>query len=78
MILRQSTSYVLVYQLNSFIVYNIHLHAGNVNAFGAEKQDGQSAYHHHQGQNRPYRKIITYPHGTPQSHLRNTHIFSVG
>ena len=63
MILLQFTSYVLVCQLNNFIIYNTHLNAGYVNAFGPEKQDGYTAcHHHHKGQNRPHHKTITYPH----------------
>ena len=65
MILRQFTSYVLVCQLNIFKIYNTHLYTRYICAFGPEKQDGKSAYHHHQGQNRPHHKTITYPHGPP-------------
>ena len=66
MLLRQPTSYVLVCQLNNFVIYNTHLNAGNINAFGPEKQDGYTAcHHHHQGQNRPHHKTITYPHRPP-------------
>ena len=37
MILQQFTSYVLVCQMNNFIIYNTHLNTGYVCALGAEK-----------------------------------------
>ena len=40
MILQQFTSYVLVCQLNNFIIYNTHLNNWYVNALRAEKQNG--------------------------------------
>ena len=58
--------------MDNFIVYNTHLEAWDIHAFGPERQDGYTAYHHHhQGQNRPHQKTITHPHAAPRSHLRN-------
>ena len=39
MILQQPTSYVLVCQLNNFIIYNTHLNTLYIYAFGPERQE---------------------------------------
>ena len=53
--------------MNKFIVYNTHLEAWDIYTLGSEKQDGYTACHHHQGQNRPHQKTITHPHATPSA-----------
>ena len=58
--------------MNNFIVYNTHLQAWNIYAFGPEKQDGYTAcHHHHQGQSRPHQKTITHLHTTPQAFTKD-------
>ena len=52
--------------MNKFIVYNTHLEAWDIYTLGSEKQDGYTACHHHQGQNRPHQKTITHSHTPPQ------------
>ena len=54
--------------MNNFIVYNTHLKAWDIYAFGPEKQDGYTAcHHHHQGQKIDHTKkpLLTHmpPHG---------------
>ena len=59
------TTYNLCVNMNNFTDYNTHLFTNYwyVNAFGPENKNGYTACHHHQGQNRPHQKTITYPHG---------------
>ena len=65
--------------MNNFIDYNTHLQTGDKYTFGPEKQDGYIAcHHHHQGQNRPHQKIITYPHAAPLNLHKNITNFWVG
>ena len=45
---------------------------------GLKNKNGYTACHHHQGQNRPHQKTITYPHDPPQPPVENAELLGRG